>query len=146
MKYCKLRIAWSVVCGLLGLLLIALWVRNYHAMLAADSYLVTLNHRLMQEQFQLDNLRSSIKGGPSRQSASQQFKIARVQQEIAQYRAAQQQQSLLKSVIEQHWFLLLLASSLAAVPWIRRQYSLRTLLAGMTLVAVVLGLAICAAK
>src|SRR4029079_2851520 len=29
MKYGKLRIAWSVLCGILCLLLIALWVRSY---------------------------------------------------------------------------------------------------------------------
>jgi hypothetical protein len=29
MRYCKLRIAWSVVCGIACVLLIALWVRSY---------------------------------------------------------------------------------------------------------------------
>jgi hypothetical protein len=29
MKYRKLRIAWSVACGILLLLLISLWVRSY---------------------------------------------------------------------------------------------------------------------
>ena len=29
MKYCKLRIAFSAVCGIICLLLIVLWVRSY---------------------------------------------------------------------------------------------------------------------
>jgi hypothetical protein len=29
MKYSKLRIAWAVVCGIVCVLLIALWVRSY---------------------------------------------------------------------------------------------------------------------
>lgn len=38
-----------------------------------------------------------------------------------------------------HWCLVSMAGAIAAVPWIRLQYSLRTMLIVMTLVAVVLG-------
>jgi hypothetical protein len=44
------------------------------------------------------------------------------------------------------WFLIVLTSALATVPWIRWRFSLRTLLIATTLVAVVLGLIIYAAR
>jgi hypothetical protein len=44
-----------------------------------------------------------------------------------------------------HWFIIAVAGLLAALPWLRWRFSLRTLLIGMTVVAVVLGLVIWAA-
>jgi len=44
------------------------------------------------------------------------------------------------------WLPILLLASLAVVPWMRWQFSLRTLLVATTLVAVVLGLAFYAAR
>ena len=38
-----------------------------------------------------------------------------------------------------HWFPVLLSATLAALPWIKWRFSLRTMLTGMTLVAVVCG-------
>ena len=38
-----------------------------------------------------------------------------------------------------HWIVVLLSATLAALPWIKWRFSLRTLLIGMTLVAVVCG-------
>jgi hypothetical protein len=45
-----------------------------------------------------------------------------------------------------HWFPVLVAPTLAVVPWLRWRYSLRTLLIATTVVAVVLGLAVYAAR
>jgi hypothetical protein len=39
-----------------------------------------------------------------------------------------------------HWFVALLFAALAALPWIRPTFSLRTLLIATTLIAVLLGL------
>jgi hypothetical protein len=41
-----------------------------------------------------------------------------------------------------HWFSILAVTVLATVPWLRRRFSLRTLLIATTLIAVVLGLAV----
>jgi hypothetical protein len=41
-----------------------------------------------------------------------------------------------------HWFLALLSATLGAVPWLKWQFSLRTLLIATTLVAVALGLVV----
>jgi hypothetical protein len=45
-------------------------------------------------------------------------------------------------VLVPHWFLLVLAGTFAALPWLRWRFTLRTLLIATTLVAVVLGLAV----
>jgi hypothetical protein len=39
-----------------------------------------------------------------------------------------------------HWFPIILSAAIAAIPWAKRRFSLRTLLIATTLVAVVLGL------
>jgi hypothetical protein len=44
-----------------------------------------------------------------------------------------------------HWFFVGLCAGLAAIPWLRWRFSLRTLLIATTLLAVVLGLAVWAA-
>jgi hypothetical protein len=45
-----------------------------------------------------------------------------------------------------YWFLLCATLPLPLVPWIRTRFSLRTILIGLTLVAVALGLVVLAAK
>lgn len=47
-----------------------------------------------------------------------------------------------------HWFLVLLSATLAAVPWVpwSKRFRLRTLLIGTTLMAVVLGMVVYAAR
>jgi hypothetical protein len=83
MKFRKLRIAWSVACGILCLLLIVLWVRSYWS---SDLYL--------------------------------------------------------------YWFAIFMIAALAAVPWFEwsPRFSIRTLLFGTTLVAVMMWIAVYAAR
>jgi hypothetical protein len=45
-------------------------------------------------------------------------------------------------VVFPHWFPALLAAVLAASPWIKWRFSVRTLLIGMTIIAAILGLAV----
>jgi hypothetical protein len=49
-------------------------------------------------------------------------------------------------IVIPYWFLALATAALTATPWLRWRFSLRTLLIGMTVVAVVLGLAIVASR
>ena len=44
------------------------------------------------------------------------------------------------TIMMPYWFLVLLSAVFAAAPWIRHQFSLRTLLIATTLIAVLLGL------
>ncbi len=45
-----------------------------------------------------------------------------------------------------HWFVIILAATSGIVPWLRWHFSLRTLLIATTLIALVLGLAVYAAR
>ncbi len=45
-----------------------------------------------------------------------------------------------------HWFLLVTCGVASVIPWISYRFSLRTLLIATTLVAIVLGLAVWAAR
>jgi hypothetical protein len=86
--------------------------------------------------------------------ADEQRQIALLQQAIAQYRAQralgmagpQRIRPGALSVAAPHWFLLLVAATVAAMPWTRWRFSLRTLLIGMAVVAAGLGLIVWAAK
>jgi hypothetical protein len=49
-------------------------------------------------------------------------------------------------IVVPHWFLVVSIVMLGAAPWIRRSFSLRTLLIATTLIAAVLGLAVYFAK
>ena len=179
-RFRKLRIALSAVCGVISLLLVALWVRSYYvplklirpnttqteaigvlsnrgrlmvgrfelAALAADPQVAELTYQLAQEQIELTNLG---KRGRSDQIRIQKLKIAIIQQQIAQYRTQFAlfrpiNRPIVPAVVVPHWVPLLLAATLAAASWIRWRFSLRTLLIGMTLVAVLLGAVIWAVK
>jgi len=136
MKYRKLRIAWSVFCGLAAVLLIVLWVRSYYAkdlldVAAPPHWLVIesvggrISFRLMNEPTILSSRLSFNSYGPT---------FARFGTNI------NEQVSVLDGAIA-------LAIAVAGIlPWLqyrprRRQFSLRSLLIATMLVAVVLGLA-----
>jgi hypothetical protein len=51
-----------------------------------------------------------------------------------------------RAVVVPHWFFVVAVATVAAVPWFRWRFSICTLLIAMTLVAVVLGVVVWAAK
>jgi hypothetical protein len=117
MRFRKLCIAWSVLWGIDCVLLIVLWVRSY----SQDDVLVHhANHRwipvLESEDGRLTYYLSVIPD----------------------------------STLEiPYWVPVVFITALAIVPWIRQlrwRFSLRTLLIAMALIAVVLGLAVYAAR
>jgi hypothetical protein len=135
MRYRKLRIAWSVVWGLAAVLLIVLWVRSYSTLYQIDTLpTVTSNqgHVYIGETF----------------SATGRTLIAT----NLLWHSVRQIDGLLTinprgtglSIPDS--CLMLIAGALAAVPWIPRRFSLRTMLIATTLVAVVLGLVVWAAR
>jgi hypothetical protein len=148
MKFRKLRIASSVTCGISCVLLIAWWVRSYSARdvtnfvvggthlhigvtslkgevaVAFDEWLGDPHPWIFRSVSNPENMVSvfsSVKGKPplSWLAFRWQFKP-----------------NLVVFVLP-YWFLVLLSAILAAVPWIRWKFSLRTLLIATTLVAVV---------
>jgi len=134
MKSRKLRIAWSVACGIACVLLIALWVRSYFA---CDTLEINSN----SQTFQFNNFQGVVyerttlsnnsvnplwllnTGRPTRLSKSHLFPT------VGGFGA-----------FVPLWCPTLLAGMLAAVPWVHWRFSLRTLLIATTSIGIVLGL------
>jgi hypothetical protein len=149
MRFRKLRIAFSITCGLACVLLIALWVRSYRVFdqwsynfssqrtlttvsVQGQSVLWLTPYRAIggiQQSFGLYHLPipvgSNAKAYPASWSG---IGIGGTSETL--------------SIRSPHYLLVLTAAILAGLPWLRwsRRFSLRTLLIAMTLVAVVLGL------
>jgi hypothetical protein len=138
----QLRIAFSVVCVIVCLMLIVLWLRSYWRL------------EILEKQIGLRAVQiSSVKG-----------RIAIAHFEPRTYvigmpylnvgagdaadwrkgRVAYYDDGSVTALIVPHWLLAILSATLAVIPWISRSYrfSLRTLLLATTLVGVVLGLAV----
>ena len=121
MKFRKLRIAWSVGWGVAAVLLFGLWVRSYTI---TENYLtISVSN---SRAFFVDSEEGSV--------------------------AIRQMDSIVdgplslvidhKTYFIPYLFFVLLAATLAAVPWIHWRFTTRTLLIATTLIAVVLGLAV----
>ncbi len=150
MKYRKLRIAWSIVCGVLGLLLLLLWVRS----LAAEDRLTgnfSGSHR-----FRIYSSHGClvyyVPGTPLppntyawQSDFGSEFWLQVSDPRIASIpRVHHHPQEMWISL--PYWLLVGLCAVFTAAPWFRWRFSLRTLLIATTLIGVVLGLAVYAAR
>jgi hypothetical protein len=144
----KVRVAFSIVCGIVCLLLIVLWVRSYEiqwpkATLPGDFW---YSHRLPQpEPGPRIYVAESRKGSIQLSTASWDNGWS----VVAEYR----KNSILGLGFDvrkgptslwvgiPHWFPILMTAVFSIAPWIHlsRRFSLHTLLIAMTLVAVLLG-------
>src|SRR4051812_16167470 len=73
MRYCKLRIAWSLFCGMAAVLLIALWVRSYSRV---DAIYIAHSHCAvsMRGELYIDaGVASPTSLGPSRHGYGSHF-------------------------------------------------------------------------
>ena len=145
MKYRKLRIAWSVGCGVACLLLIALWVRSYWVY----EGIVRQNKRLSEPTivmfasnrgtviFSRRVVPPSLVGPPDEwtyQTARHDFATTRRFTLIHDHKDFMVQFPT--------WLPAVVLYGLAAAPWIRWRFGLRTLLIAITLAAVTLALVI----
>ena len=148
-RFRKLRIAWSVGCGVLCLLLIVLWVRSYwwvdfvdvaHAHNAASMQgRIIANIKLLENEsvswtWELSSLEVGkwIKGWRGQPDVPWQVTVG-----LGVIRSPNR-----LGLVMSHWFLAALAATIAALPWIRQvhwRFSLRTLLIATTLLALILG-------
>jgi hypothetical protein len=146
MKYRKLRIAWSVAWGVLCLLLIVLWVRSFtwadqYGVRISSIYHLMANSQLGGVSFYFDNSPSVINTtrlvdslypeGLKPQMLGRVYFIHRQIGGGAPY-----------------WLLALASAITATIPWKpwNWRFSLRTLLIGMTVVALILGMVVWAVK
>jgi hypothetical protein len=142
MRYRKLRIAWSVVWGLAAVLLIVLWVRNYWVVdeLTAP---VTTQHFITS-----GSVPGAVAIGWGKgtrnwkiiQPLTQDWRDATGDDVPSPVWFGVTRRGGFVAVWMPSWFLILVFAMLAAAPWIRWRFSLRTVLIATTLVAVALGL------
>jgi hypothetical protein len=137
MRYRKLRIAWSVACGVACVLLIALCAQSYWWWAGVKHFGgtsiigITSQHGIVaigKGQSNL-NLGWTIDSEPIQNMApfaSRTFDLVRSPLGFAVY--------------VPYWFLILITAGIGLVPWLPWRYSLGTLLLATTLVAVTLGL------
>ena len=160
MKHRKLRIALSVAWGVAAVLLIALWVRSYQRedilfknagrltwIVQIDSFDGRLNLLTHQEDapssiwlhWQCESP-ASLDLHRRYEEALRAVQVASGSTPDPTFDFARLTRPFGMSARVPHWSGVLLLFGLAAAPWLRWRFSLRTLLIATTLVAVVLGL------
>jgi hypothetical protein len=155
MKYRKLRIAWSMAWGLVCVLLIALWMRSYWRYDSVGSLLLTRT----TTEFAIASgcLMESANGavivvyagigeswqylgniGTSPEDPALRITGDEGESACSGFRAAVYPAGPTR-LAAPHWFLILIGVVSSAIPWMRLQFGLRTLLIAITLVGVALG-------
>jgi Ca2+/Na+ antiporter len=162
MKFRKLRIAWSLFLGVVCVLLIVLWVRSCRRwdMIAyrtgAKCYWAVSVAGGVQLHME-DESKETMSAG-SIMEMGWHYKVNLADQVPSIVSAPYSFMGFKYSpagglnpavYFVPSWFLILLSSTLATVPWLKRitwRFSLRTLIIATTIVAVVLGLVVFAAR
>ena len=148
----KLRIAFSVMCGIACLLLVALWVRSYWVL---DSLYGPQVPKNTYSRFAFNSgvgeIMFNYSGGPLWPWRRDQSPIDEGHQLGFRSRGgalgfAVHRHHNLSVFYLPYWFTVLVVSTLVVAPWLPYHFSLRTLLIATTLVAVVLGLIVWAAR
>jgi hypothetical protein len=165
MKYRKLRIAFTVACGILCLMQTILWARSYwrsdffdchfwtnapvktdwstyypSGCVLAISRLGAFNISIYSVKIRSRKAAQLVTFPNDEESASMMrdnygFELGEVR--LPRVHVAAKFAGL--TIISPYWAPLILAASLAATPWLRWRFSLRTLLVAVTVVAVLLG-------
>jgi hypothetical protein len=151
MKYRKLRIAFSAVCGVLFLLLIALWVRSYWRydfvyvnnpepwdieLTSIDGVFGASNYVSIQRWDWL-SLDAPELIPPGSDEFSDQLRV---------WNFSWYEMGGAQFVTVPYWFVVVSTIAVGSLPWLCLRFSLRTLLIATMVIAVVLGLAIYAAR
>ena len=148
MRFRKLRIAWSVGCGIVCLLLIMLWARSYGTW---DRCFRTGKNHGWQFNSMVGHVVLVVAAPPKKfipffiesLPTEDRFKGDFDKYVLGFYFGRTPSVELGVPF----WFIVLISLAITAAPWIRRwQFSLRTLVIAITLLAVVLGMAVYAAK
>jgi hypothetical protein len=158
MKYGKLRIAFSAMCGLLCLLLFALWWRSYwwedyaYNPITSQRALVIYSYK-GQSQFRLGYSQNGFARVPGQlpfwmhsanhlgwTSISEPASGRKPRYSGFDIDLIQQTGPFITAP---HWFVMLTMIAVGAAPWIKwsKRFSLRTLFIAATIIAVILGLA-----
>lgn len=159
MNHRRLRIAWSVFWGVLAVLLVMLWVRSYYqsdwayAFRANDWYhLRSLNGEVvLQTIWQPNSMRKwGVVSAPASEFSGSRYgwnsQMIRPQYEFWGFAVFNSPK--VKAYAIPHWLFVLLAATLAVLPWLKveKRFSLRTMLIANTFVALALGLIMWASR
>jgi hypothetical protein len=147
MRFRKLRIAWSVGCGIACVLLIVLWVRSYwqrdtiNCLVPRGLVVSSLHGRISVSHFpfRLEDSRWE------RKWVWKSFQIKSTPPELLAAHSWHYESSRFDThVTFPSWFAVILVGAFGVTPWVRwkKRFSLRTLLVTTTLVAVVLGVVV----
>jgi hypothetical protein len=154
MKFRKLRIAFSAICGIACVLLIVLWVRSYRVnsygdwISAGDFFTNSKNGRIFI--FESDDFNVATAGRTQVAGYAHDIPIMIIAERpelgTGLYINAMLPVTLWVFVAP-HWLCIAVAATLSSLPWLpwSKRFSLRTLLIATTLVAAVLGLVVWAA-
>jgi hypothetical protein len=139
-----LRIAWSAAFGILCLLLVALWVRSYTSEDRASGYVNNVGVRLYSSRGWIvcfKNKATSPRQYPwSIELGSEHWLTPNDDRLRIASSAPFFGPAATSHISIPHPPVIAIAILLAVLPWIPWRFSLRTLLIGMTLIAVALGL------
>ena len=155
MRFRKLRIVFSAVCGILCVLLVVLWVRNFGARRHWPAPILELgNFAIYSTHGSVMAMRAPfVEYDPSGRNVDVSYFIpSRLQ--VTPYKGPAKPDMIrggfcvafwsryIWAIQAPCWFLVALSATLAVAPWIRWRFSLRTLLITTMLVAVVLGIVV----
>jgi len=139
MKFRYLRIAFSVSCGIVAVLLCVLWVRSYsygdgvgHLDSSLQRTVAGSNSGCMYLHFVDETSSTSPAHG------WEYFSFSPTGFTGFQWKSS----GRVREIDVPFWFAVTVASSTAMLPWIPRRFSLRTLLIATTLVALLLGIVV----
>jgi hypothetical protein len=143
MRFRKLRITWTAICGIACVLLIVLWVRSYNRTETVSKTNKNLISTTFGSGYGLAYfIRSDdsavVFGNPFEAAEESGWKYSSVAG--PPHKLGWKSDAKLLIVPVPYWCPVLLAAALATAPWLTRRFSLRTLLVATTLIAVVLGL------
>jgi len=135
MKYRKLRIAFSVTCGIACVLLIALWVRSHRKV---DHVSVGIVRQVLS--FDSNGRLLIISLRPARLSSWPDTTSLFLKHTYPTLRIRQGPNGGL-AIQTRHWIAVLATGLITVLPWIHwpKRFSLRTLLIAATVIAAILG-------
>jgi len=149
MRFRKLRIAWSVLCAIACVLLVVLWVRSYFWVNGVMKVSGTQQWGVHSGEGSL-TIRWHYEFVDSNDGwIFQNTSKARLDTVEEEFRAAGGKTIVYTRKLgltgdgaftSTYWLCVLIAGTVAAIPWVKWRFTLRTLLLATTLVAVVLGL------
>ncbi len=139
MKHRKLRIAWSVMWGIAALLLIAMWVRSSWFVDIVFVPIIPKNHFFVESYRGRAHVTSALSKPNDHWNYFQYRSDAAFEDGVA-WSFVPVSDPLAEGVIFAFWPFGIGTALLSIAPWLRWQFSLRTLLIATTLVAVGLGL------